>query len=215
MLPRCTLRLVLALGLLPASRAVADSSINCSSGIVQIGDTKLDLVAKCGKPALEEQIAEGRAIIETVDGQPAATASTGAERWTYNFGPAQFLQVVTLHAGRVVAIERGGYGYPPELLRDRGSGRARCDSAAIRVGDGKLDLLAKCGGPAAREFRSEKRPRASSRAGTALPSGPALVNVDIELWTYDFGPQQFRSIVSLEDGSVVHVERGSYGTAHP
>lgn len=207
---RCTLRLVLAAGVLAATRAAADSSIRCDGGIVQVGDTRLDLLDKCGRPALLEQVTGDRTLVELIDGQAAAMTGVGAERWTYNFGSGQFIRVVTLDFGNVVAIHRGGYGYPPELLRDLGPGRARCDSAAIRVGDSKLDLLARCGGPAAREFRREKRP--VSLPGVVTP-GPAFASVDVEAWTYDFGPQAFRSIVTLEDGRVVLVERGNYGTA--
>jgi hypothetical protein len=59
------------------------------------------------------------------------------------------------------------------------------------------------GAPAVREVSSERRP-AATPAGTAAPSaGPARVIVDVEAWTYDFGPQRFRSIVTLENGSVV------------
>jgi hypothetical protein len=204
-------RLIAIVGMLVTTRAVAESSIRCDGGIVQIGDTKLDLIAKCGKPALQEQSSDGRTVVDTLDGQPLETPGVRAERWTYNFGPAHFLQVVSLEIGRVVAIERGGYGYSPEALRDHGTSRPRCESAAIHVGDKKLDLLAKCGGPASREVRRERRP-ASPLAGTSVASEQGHVNVDVELWTYDFGPQQFRLIVTLENGGVVRLERGNYGT---
>jgi hypothetical protein len=206
----CTLRVAVAvaLGALASARARAESSIGCSGGIVQVGDAKLDLLAKCGRPALQEQFSQGDAVFETLDGQPSSTPSFAAERWTYNFGSSRFLQIVTLEGGKIVAIERGGYGYPPELLRDGGTGRARCESAAIRVGDRKLDLLAKCGRPASREVH--ERRSAAPPFGAILPPGPTL---DVETWTYDFGPQQFRSIVTLENGAVVRIERGPHGTA--
>jgi hypothetical protein len=136
----------------------------------------------------------------------------GLERWTYNFGPSQFIRIVTLEAGRVQAIERGGYGYPPEALRDGGTGRARCEPAAIREGDRKLDLLARCGRPAARDYRRELRPP-TPRAG-AVPTAvmQAAVPLDVETFTYDFGPQQTRAIVTLENGTVVRIERAGYGS---
>jgi hypothetical protein len=205
--------LLVAVGmLLAAAPAAADSSINCQGGIVQVGDTKVDLLAKCGRPALEELSAQAATLVETIEGERAGTAGTSGERWTYNFGPAQFLRVVTLDLGRVTAIERGGYGYPPELLREGAAGRARCDSSAIRVGDRKLDLLARCGPPMARDYRREKRAPVPP-AGAFATSPVALFHVDVETWTYDFGPRQFTALVVLENGTIVGVERGSYGRA--
>jgi len=106
---RCTLRLVLAANVLAATRAAADSSIRCDGGIVQVGDTRLDLLDKCGRPALLEQVTGDRTLVELIDGQAAAMTGVGAERWTYNFGSGQFIRVVTLDFGNVVAIHRGGY----------------------------------------------------------------------------------------------------------
>jgi hypothetical protein len=126
------------------------------------------------------------------------------ERWTYNFGPNRFLQLVTLVNGKVAAVERGGYGYPPEKIAGtQEPGRARCETSAIRVGDSKLDLLAKCGEPALQESRLERRGDGAGRG--------RFVQVDV--WTYDFGPQSFVQHATLENGKVVLVERGSYGYA--
>jgi hypothetical protein len=195
---RVALAALLAAGALapafPGARA--DSSIRCDGGIVSVGDSKLDLLGKCGPPALVDErpdkrwTASGRAVV-------------AVEQWTYNFGPNQFLQFVTVVDGKVVGVERGGYGYPPEKLAGPpSSGRARCDSAGVRVGDSKLDLLAKCGEPALKESRLEKRVR-----------GAGLVDVQIDVWTFDFGPMSFVLFATIEEGKVVQVERGGYGYA--
>lgn len=189
--------LLAAAALAASPAALADSSIRCEGGIVSIGDSKLDLLGKCGPPAL---------VDERFDRRQAASgfrAEVSVEQWTYNFGPNRFLQIVTLVDGKVAAVERGGYGYPPEKLAEPRQARARCDSSAIRVGDSKVDLLAKCGEPALEDTRLERRPDAAGRT--------TLVKVDV--WTYDFGPQRFVQFVTLENGKVVLVERGSYGYA--
>jgi hypothetical protein len=171
--------------------------MRCDGGIVSVGDAKIDLLGKCGPPALVE---------ERPDKQWTSTggrALVSLERWTYNFGPSRFLMFATLVDGKVLRFERGGYGYPPEKLAGRQApGRARCDSSAIRVGDAKIDLLAKCGEPAIQETRLERR-----------FDGVGMAVVDVDLWTYDFGPQSFVEHVTLEDGKVVLVERGGYGYA--
>jgi len=60
--------------------------------------------------------------------------------------------------------------------------------------------LARCGEPASKDVRQVQRLR---------PAGEA--SVELEIWTYDFGPRQFMHLVTLEDGEVVSVERGGYG----
>lgn len=181
---------ILALSLALAPAAARADSIRCDGGIVSVGDAKIDLLGKCGPPSLVED---------------RWRRKTSVERWTYNFGPDRFLQFVTLVDGKVALVERGGYGYPPEKLAEpqEPPGRARCDGSAIHLGDSTLDLLAKCGEPALQESRLERRADAAGR-GT-------LVRVDV--WTYDFGPRSFVQFATLENGTVVRVERGGYGYA--
>lgn len=183
----------------PAWVTGSDSSIQCDGGIVSTGDTKIDLLGKCGEPAMVEE-RQSKQRYDTV------TILVTTEVWTYNFGPNRFLQFVTVTDGKVTSVERGGYGYPPEQARDRPKpGRARCDPSALHVGDRKIDLLAKCGEPALKDLKLEKRLGGDPAAGSVL--------VEIETWTFDFGPQRFTQRVILEDGKVVQVERGGYGYA--
>lgn len=179
--------------------ARADFALRCDGGIISVGDSKLHLLARCGSPALVEEL-----VWPAPSGQRAAAT---VETWSYNFGPNQFLRFVTLVSGKVVNIELGSYGYPPDqLLRRREPGRARCDSAALRVGDRKLDLLAKCGEPDLRESRLERR-------GDGTKRRPAGIAVQVEVWTYDFGPQHFVRHVTLENGKVLRIDGDGYGYA--
>jgi len=181
----------LALAVPPAR---AQSSLQCDGGIVSVGDSKLDLLGKCGNPTLVEE-----RLAERWGGSGHYLAVT-AEEWTYNFGPNRFLQFVTLVGGKVIRIERGGWGYTPRPAQT--SPRARCDSLALRVGDAKIDLLEKCGEPVLRDSAVEDR-----------WDGVRTVSVQVEIWTYDFGPQSFVQSAILENGKVVRVERGNYGYA--
>lgn len=70
------------------------------------------------------------------------------------------------------------------------------------MGDGKLDLLEKCGEPVFRDPTLEKR-----------AYGEGWATVQVEVWTCDFGPQSFVHFATLENGKVVRVERGGYGYA--
>ncbi len=200
---RPTMLLAAACGLGLASAATADSSIQCDRGIVQVGDAKIDLLGKCGPPALQETRFEERAVPSTdVAWSPETGAYLPAQRhlavavetWTYDVGPQRFIQIVTLEAGRIVSIERGGYGYVvPPRASEVPVPRARCQPEAIRAGDTTFDVLTRCGEPASRDAYPEPFAR--------------------EVWTYDFGPQAFVRFVHLENGKVARVETGSYGYA--
>ncbi len=209
-----TMRPMLAISLAAVLSAVsagaAESSLACDRGIVSLGDSKLDLLAKCGPPALEDarEVDLTRVDVERDGRASVRQARAVIEEWSYNFGPQRFLMHVTIERGKVVAIERGGYGYPPERLRPLAEGRPRCEAAALRVGDSKLDLLAKCGEPVLRERGAERPPTVVTSLSSAN-----FGSVEVEIWSYDFGPQQFVQHVTLENGRVVLVESGSYGYA--
>ena len=176
-----------SLGLSP-SVAAADS-IRCDGGIVSVGDSRLDLFAKCGQPALQE--AEPVVTAGNVD------LSLLIERWTYDFGPDRFLVIVSLQGGKVIAVERGGYGYPrAEPPRDSAREsipipRARCQHDAFRIGDRTFDVLTRCGEPVYRDLRQGQ---------TVL-----------EVWTYDFGPHTFVRFLEFQGGRLVRIRTGSYG----
>ncbi len=172
-------------GLAP-SVAVADS-IRCDGGIVSVGDSRLDLVAKCGLPAMQEAEAITSSVVD---------AALVIERWTYNFGPDRFLVIVSLRGGKVIAVERGGYGYPrPDPPREPARDaipRALCQHDAFRIGDRTFDVLTRCGEPAYRDLRQGR---------TAVT----------EVWTYDFGPHAFVRFLEFQGGILVRIRTGSYG----
>ena len=113
-------RLLAALLAIALAGSARGDSVNCDRGIVSTGDSKLDLLAKCGEPALMEARLEERSHYQvSQDGRSGAghSVTVKVERWTYNFGPQRFLQFVTLETGRVISVERGSYGYTVEQRR--------------------------------------------------------------------------------------------------
>ncbi|ABC82444.1 DUF2845 domain-containing protein [Anaeromyxobacter dehalogenans] len=200
---------LLLLALLAPSAHAGESSLRCDGGTVELGASRLDLLARCGEPALRDAREIERSVL-VIAGRASQDSVVLVEQWTYNHGPQRFIDLVTVEGGRVVAIERGGYGYAPERVAAvRTPGRASCDPSAVRVGESKLDLLVRCGEPIAKDVAVEPR---------ALPPGvqggaPGEARVPVELWTFDFGPQRFTLVARLEAGKVVAVERGGYGTA--
>lgn len=199
---------VALIGVATASRA-SESSLRCDGGLISLGDSQLDVIGKCGEPALRDSRTEERAAAaREADSRSVSGVRVSAvvHDWTYNFGPQRFIYVVTLDGGKVVAIERGGYGYESErVTAARKSKPASCDSSSFKVGTIKLDLLARCGEPASKDVRQVQRIETNDTTITAEPS------LEVEVWTYDLGPRQFAQIVTLENGKVVSAERGGYG----
>jgi hypothetical protein len=69
------------------------------------------------------------------------------------------------------------------------SGSLTCDNGIVSVGDSAVDLIMRCGQPAWKDSRSEEvvdRPDRNVKRTTV---------VNVEEWTYNFGPQQFLRIV--------------------
>jgi hypothetical protein len=193
-----------------SATAASESSLRCAGGLVGLGDATIDLLGKCGAPALREpRVDEAWVAFGGGGSSVQRRVLLAVERWTYDFGPQRFLMFVTLEMGKVVGIERGGYGYaeappPPVAIR-----RATCDTSALHVGDAKLDLLARCGEPAAVDTRQESEVRVAADVGAvvAMSASPT----DLEVWTYDFGPNTLLRFVVLENGVVTRIDTGSHG----
>jgi hypothetical protein len=205
--------IAMALVFAPAAGA-ADRSIQCDGGIVSAGDSKVDLLGKCGPPALREARGEERAAgLVARDGVGLAQTRVlfvGVEVWTYDFGPRRFVQYVTIENGKVARVERGGYGY-----RAGGAGEARrvpvstCD-AIIAIGDGKLDVLERCGEPTAADLWEERIGVVAVDRAAGYGGGESITLVR-EVWTYNRGPRRFLRLVHFENGRVVKIEDGGYG----
>lgn len=94
----------------PALEAV--ESLRCGSNLVQIGDTKAEVLSRCGEPALREKIRRGTSARKS----KAKSGSTAEERyredeqWTYNLGPQDFHYTLTFEGMELKAIGRGGRG---------------------------------------------------------------------------------------------------------
>ena len=212
-------RLALAAALAAsAGAALGDDSLRCDGGIVSLGDSKLDLLGKCGSPALVEERPVEFSQFSVLPGVGSAEqrSATTLEKWTYDFGPSRFVQIVSLELGRVVKVERGTYGYDANATsRDKAPKipRARCDHLVPREGLTSFELLSRCGEPAMREVGlvTISSVVGGGRGGASVLSRTAPV----EVWYFDFGPQVLVRRVTVEDGRVLRVETGGYGYSSP
>lgn len=66
------------------------SSLGCSDGIVNVGDSRSDVLEKCGEPARKEGFQE--------------------HFRTYDFGSSNLVYYLTFSRDRLERIQTGGYG---------------------------------------------------------------------------------------------------------
>jgi hypothetical protein len=84
----------------------------CDPATIDVGDTKLELLATCGEPAVKDAWEETRGEAAAAGGAAEAVFVTATvELWTYDFGPDRFVRIARIEGGRVTAVESGGYGY--------------------------------------------------------------------------------------------------------
>ena len=80
------------------------TDLRCKSGLIMIGESKLEIVSKCGEPASKETVE--RRVPGSVKG-----AYVTIEEWTYNFGPHDFIHVLEFEGSTLKAIRRGSRGF--------------------------------------------------------------------------------------------------------
>lgn len=215
------MRPLLLAGLVPlfalalAPRAANADSLSCAGGYVSEGDSKVDLLARCGEPTLVEARAEERTTSAVQPGGQVATSRTlrtTVETWTYNFGSQRFLQYVTLEAGRVVAVKSGGYGFDRGAAGPAGAKVpvARCDALrALNIGDSTFEILARCGEPATRDVQEvEKSLQVGDDSGFVQAQTSTSAQ---EIWTYNFGARAFTRRLVFRGGTLARVETLGYG----
>lgn len=106
---------VLILGFLACSPAFA---FRCGSKLVSKGDTRAEVLAKCGGPA--DRVAQRsvyRRPMIWAHGRPYYIGEdpmeVPVESWTYNLGPNKLMRRLRFEDGIVADIETLGYGYNP------------------------------------------------------------------------------------------------------
>lgn len=100
----------------------------------------------------------------------------------------------------------------------------RCDSFVIDVGMHKAEVMKKCGVPAMRDQRIEKRRQSLTQMQSkslvrSLPTQATQnfvqsereLEIQIEEWVYNFGSQRFMQLLIFEDGRLKQIQDLGYG----
>ena len=82
---------------------------DCSEQVVSVGDSKADVLSKCGEPTWKDSRQEE--IKQRLDSGQIRNVFVTVEEWTYNLGPNRFVRILTFRNSKLVDIKTGGYGY--------------------------------------------------------------------------------------------------------
>ncbi|AKQ70315.1 hypothetical protein A176_007227 [Myxococcus hansupus] len=90
----------------------------------------------------------------------------------------------------------------------------RCGRALVSDGALKSEVLAKCGEPEAKGFRT-----VTDSAGSVTPNPNTggvtterrSVSREYEEWTYNFGTRRLIQVVTFENGRLIDVQSAGYG----
>lgn len=92
----------------------------------------------------------------------------------------------------------------------------RCGRKLVSDGDTLYDVRTRCGDPDNQIHRVEQRtvsqwvqgPCIAGRCGQYVQR---TIEITIDEWTYDFGPHQFISYVTFENGRLISIVSGARG----
>ena len=191
-------RIALLLALLNVRTAAGSDTLRCGNRLVSAGDTKAEVMIKCGSPAWKDDWTDE--VINNVNTADELRVSIDRERWVYNFGPNSFLRFLLFENGKLIDIATGGYGYD-----DTHPSIKPCDGDEIKPGLTQYEILQRCGDPSFKDTRQEER------LANADEHSKRLSINRIDEWTYNFGPNKFLRILKFENGKLVNVETGDRG----
>ncbi len=89
-------------------------AFRCDGNLVSTGDTKLQVLNKCGKPTVKDAWTEERiSYYSSLPGEEEhkVFATVRVEEWTYNFGPRRFMYILRFSDGKLESIKSGDHGY--------------------------------------------------------------------------------------------------------
>lgn len=189
--------IVLAISLLFAHSGFT-SSFECNNKIISLNDTKAIVAMKCGAPSWKETH-EVEWAYETSPGEKIKQYIT-VEKWFYNFGPDHFVHILTFRDSNLSDIKTGGYGYSEEKTSN-----VQCGERVLAIKDLQPEVIAKCGEPTYKD----KTKKQIIKKG---PNGEKIkITINIEKWTYNFGPDYLILILEFRNGKLVSIKNGGFG----
>jgi hypothetical protein len=90
-------------------------SMRCGSKLVMVGDTKVDVVSKCGEPVARDKVVRSSSSKKSgkksnTSGKKVQERSRVDEQWVYDLGPHNFSYTLSFEGVELKSIGRGGRG---------------------------------------------------------------------------------------------------------
>lgn len=171
-------------------------AFRCGNDLVKMGDNKITVVNKCGKPDWIDRWSED--IIDFPDSGFEHRVIRINERWVYNPGPRKFIRIITFNGSTVATLETGGHGFTPSLSK------ARCDFDIFAIGTNAGEVAARCGEPDAQDQRYVTLTQ-------KIPGGRRQVSVTVDEWTFNLGPTQFIRVLTFRNNNLIKISTGEKG----
>ncbi|QXE91615.1 DUF2845 domain-containing protein [Geomonas subterranea] len=86
-------------------------TMRCKGGIVSVGDSAGEVLAKCGQPATTTQSSRKVVQKDQQSGPTRSITNIIVDNWIFNFGRNEFQYQLELQDGRVSRIQSLDYGY--------------------------------------------------------------------------------------------------------
>ena len=106
------------------------------------------------------------------------------------------------------------------VLLTGGAHAFQCDGKVISKRNTTFEVLRKCGEPdyidrweeerAVRGYGRSEMPRSGGIPETQVPI-VSVIHVQVEKWSYNFGPNKFMQVLRFENGKLVDIATGTYG----
>jgi hypothetical protein len=89
----------------------------------------------------------------------------------------------------------------------------RCGNNLVVEGDTKYDVYRRCGNPDFQDTRTVYRSVRIRGSGLGQPGLDVYetIPVQIDEWTYNFGPDRFIELITFENGRIINIRPLDYG----
>jgi len=87
----------------------ASAIFECGRWLIEVGDTKPEVILRCGNPSWTEEWEEE--LFERIDRDVVRRIFIHVDEWTYNLGPNRFMRTLRFRNGKLVDIKTGDYGF--------------------------------------------------------------------------------------------------------
>ena len=91
----------------------------------------------------------------------------------------------------------------------------RCNGRLLSDGDTRSEVRALCGNPVDVQTRTVLRRPVFNLHGRLVHFGDGLIEIPVEVWTYNFGPYKLMRRVRFVDGLIEDIETLGYGYHNP